>query len=89
MEQVIPFGDVLEAVDKLSLEDQEMLLDVLQRRIIECHREELVKDIEQAQQEFQAGQCRPVGPEELKHEIVSSGGNYCGPVPLSERQNAW
>jgi hypothetical protein len=36
----MPFGEVLEAVGKLSLEEQETLLDVLHRRIIEHRREE-------------------------------------------------
>jgi hypothetical protein len=71
MEKMIAFGEVLEAVDKLPLGDQEALLEVLHRRIIERRREELAKDIDQAQQEFQAGQCRPITPSELMHEIVS------------------
>jgi len=40
MENRMPFGEVLEAVGKLSLEEQETLLDVLHRRIIEHRREE-------------------------------------------------
>ena len=71
MEKMMPFGDVLEAADKLPLEDQEELLEVLHRRIIERRREELAKDIEQAQREFQAGQCRPSTAAELMNEIVS------------------
>ena len=50
MGKVMPFGAVLEAVGKLSLEEQETLLNVLQRRIIEYRREELPTDIWQAQQ---------------------------------------
>ena len=71
MTSVMPFGDVLEAVDKLSLEEQETLIEVLHRRIIERRREELAQDIQQAQQEFQAGQCRPGTPTELMDEILS------------------
>jgi hypothetical protein len=65
------FGDVLESIDKLSLEEQETLIEILHRRIIERRREELARDIQQAQQEFQAGQCRPVTPTELMDEILS------------------
>jgi hypothetical protein len=71
MENVMPFGEVLEAVDKLSLEEQEALVGVLHRRLIERRREELAKDVQQAQQEFEAGQCRPVMPADLMKEIVS------------------
>lgn len=71
MPSAIPFGEVLEAIDKLPLEEQEMLIDVLRRRIIERRREELAKDIQEAQQEFQAGQCRPIIPTDLLKEISS------------------
>jgi hypothetical protein len=71
MESVMPFGEVLEAVDKLSLEEQEALVGVLYRRLIERRREVLAKDVQHAQQEFEAGQCRPVTAAELMKEIVS------------------
>ena len=71
MAKALLFGEVLEAIDTLSLEDQETLEEILRRRIIERRRAELVQDVQEAQQEFQAGQCRPVTPEELMQEIVS------------------
>jgi hypothetical protein len=71
MENTMPFGEVLEAVDKLSLEEQETLIEVLHRRLIERRREEIARDIQQAQEEFQAGRSRSVTPEELMKEILS------------------
>ena len=65
------FGEVLEGIETLSLEDQEILREILHRRIVERRREELAQDVQQARQEFQAGQCRPVTPEELLDEIES------------------
>ena len=65
------FEEVLEAIETLSLEDQEILREILHRRIVERRREELVQDVQRARQEFQAGQCRPVTPEELLNEIES------------------
>jgi hypothetical protein len=59
------FGEVLEVIDTFSLEDQETLKEILQRRIIERRRDALVQDVQQAQQEFQAGHCHPTTPEEL------------------------
>ena len=70
MPKALPFGEVLEGIEALSLEDQEILRDILHRRIIERRREELVHDVQQARQEFQAGDCRPVTPEELMNEIM-------------------
>jgi predicted CopG family antitoxin len=71
MENIMPFGEVLEAVDKFSLEDQETLIEVLQRRLIERRREEIAKEIREARREFQSGQCRAVTPDELMAEILS------------------
>ena len=71
MDKVLPFGEVLDAAHSLSLEEQEALLEVLHRRVVEHRREELAKDIQQAHQEFQAGQCRPVTAADLMNEIAS------------------
>lgn len=48
MESVLPFGEVLEAADKLSLEEQETLIEIIHRRVIERRREELAKEIQDA-----------------------------------------
>ena len=64
------FGDVLEVADRLSLKEQEMLIDILHRRIIERRREELAEETQDAQQEFQVGHCRPVTPAELMKMIL-------------------
>ncbi len=71
MARVLLFGEVLETIDTFSLEDQETLKEILQHRITERRRGELVQDIQQAQQEFEAGHCRSTTPEELMQEIVS------------------
>ncbi len=70
MERVLAFGEVLEVVDTMSLEEQETLIEVVHRRIIERRREELVKEVQDAQKEFQAGHCHPMTPDELMAEIL-------------------
>jgi hypothetical protein len=70
MENKLAFGEILEAADRLSVEEQEALVDVLHRRIIELRREDLLEDIRQARHEFEGGQCQPRTPEELIREIV-------------------
>lgn len=63
------FGEILEAADKLSLDDQEALKDVLNRRLIEHRREELVKDIKEGEKEFKEGSCKPATPSEIMKDI--------------------
>lgn len=65
------FGDVLETVDSLPLEEQEELIEILRRRVIERRREELAKEIQEARKEFRAGRARPATPDELMSEILS------------------
>jgi len=71
MPDTAPFAEVLEAAGKLTLPEQEALLDILRRRLIELRRAELVKDVQDAGREFEAGGCRPVDPGELTKEVLS------------------
>jgi hypothetical protein len=70
MQTMISFGEVLEAVDKLSLEEQVSLIDILQRRIIERRRAELAEDIQEARKDFEEGRSKPATPSELMDEIL-------------------
>ena len=65
------FGQVLEWADSLSLEEQESLVDVLQRRLREQHRAELVKAVKEARKEFKAGRCRPASPDDIIKKILA------------------
>ena len=67
----MPFGDVLEAIDKLSLEEQETLMDIVQRRIAERSRKLLAAEIRDARQEFAENRSRRATADELMKEILS------------------
>ena len=71
MTHVMLFGEVLEAADQLSLGEKEALIDVLNRRIIEARRDELARDIEEANREFQEGKALPITPDDLMKEITA------------------
>ncbi len=70
MTQALPFGDVLEAAEQLSAEDQEALIAILHRRLAQAGRQRLAAEIQEARQEFAAGLCRSATPEELMREIL-------------------
>jgi hypothetical protein len=70
MAQVLPFGEVLEAADQLSPDEQEELIAILHRRLAQIARQRLAADIQEARQEFAEGRCSPVTPDELVREIV-------------------
>ena len=71
MGNTVVLNEVLESADKLSLDEQETLTEILHRRLIEYRRAELAKEIQNAQQEYRQGRCRPATPSELMKEILS------------------
>jgi hypothetical protein len=64
------FADLLEAADRLSLEDQESIVEILHRRIVERRCEALAKEVHEGEAEFQAGAARPRSVQELMNEIL-------------------
>ena len=71
MAKTLSLQEVLETVEQLSLGDQEALMDIVRRRIIEQRRAELARDIREAQKEFKAGNVRRATPDQLRREILS------------------
>ncbi len=64
------FGDVLESVETLSLNEQEELAAILQRRLRERHRADLVRTVKTARKEFRTGRCQPALPDEIIDKIT-------------------
>lgn len=65
------FAEILEAAEQLPLQEQENLIDILQKRLRERRTANLLKDVQEAQKEFAEGKCQPVTPEKLMEEILS------------------
>jgi hypothetical protein len=65
------FHAVVEAADRLTPEEQETLIEVLNRRLAARQRAALAADIEDAQREFERGALRPATPREIIEEILS------------------
>ncbi len=69
MPLTISFGEVLDATDKLSLDEQHTLIEILQRRVRERRRAIIAKNIQAARKEFQQGDCQPATPREIISRI--------------------
>lgn len=65
------FGEVLDAADKLTLEEQEALIEVLSRRATDRRRDQLGRDIRNARKEFKEGRTKVSAPEDILSEILS------------------
>lgn len=56
--QTSQFQQALEAVEVLSLEDQAMLLDILQNRLRQQRRNELIKEVAEVRQKYAEGNVK-------------------------------
>jgi len=61
----------VDAADRLTLEEQETLVALLNRRLADRRRAELAADIREAQREFERGALRPITPDQIMKEILS------------------
>jgi hypothetical protein len=64
------FGAILDAAERLSLEDQEELADLLGKHIREGKRSEIAADVRNSLRDFRAGKCLPKTAAELAAEIL-------------------
>ncbi len=71
MNQAMSFGEVLEAVDSLTLEEQETLVHIIRRRMAEKGRQRVIQDVRETEAEFSQGLCVPTTADELMKEILS------------------
>ena len=65
MKPRLSFHEVVEAIERLSIDEQETLSKVLCRRLAERRRLRLVAEVRQADEELKAGKCRPATVDEI------------------------
>jgi hypothetical protein len=70
MPQAIPFGEILDAADQLSPDEQRELAAILNRRLAQAARHRVAAEIQEARQEFAEGRCVAATPEEILREIM-------------------
>lgn len=63
------FSEVIEAIDRLSHDEQEALLDIVRRRMSEARRSLLIRAVREARRDYSAGEFRVVTPSELARDI--------------------
>jgi hypothetical protein len=65
------FQDALNAVELLSVDDQAALLDVLHNRLKLRHREQVVQEIREVQQEYREGKFKSGSVDDFLAELDS------------------
>ncbi len=71
MNNAVNFNSLLENVEKMPLEDQEIFIEIIRKRIVTHRRRALAKDIASAEKEYLSGKLKPETPEEIMHAILS------------------
>ena len=65
------FSDVLETIEKFTVDEKETLVDILQHRLAEYRREQILKDIKSSEEEFEKGLCKPMSVDDFMKEVLS------------------
>jgi hypothetical protein len=64
------FSDVVDATERLSLDERQALLEVLRLRTTEERRAQLKKEIAEARREHVVGKCSPASPRQIMRDIL-------------------
>ena len=63
------YAATLEALSALPLDEQESLIEVMQRRLAEGRRAELIATVKQARKEFAAGKGKPASVAAIMRQV--------------------
>ena len=63
------YAATLEALEALPLEEQESVLKIMQRRLAERRRTELIATVKQARKELAAGQGKPASVASIMRQV--------------------
>ncbi len=63
------FSEVVDAMDKLSVDEQAAIVQILCRRIAEQNRSDLVRDVAEARAEFTGGNPQAASVSDIMNEV--------------------
>ena len=73
MEQTVstPFQQALDVIEQLPVEDQENLIEIVQRRLVEQRREEIACSAMDTLQAFREGRAKYGAIDDLRRDLLS------------------
>lgn len=69
MKTYLTFQEALETVESLTIDEQTMLIEIIQNRLREQQRQELLKNVTQSEKEYTQGNFRRESVDELMNEV--------------------
>ncbi len=67
--QSLSFQDLIDAIESLPLDDQSTLVEIINKRIIERWREELVAEVKEAREAFSRGEVKRGTVKDLRKNL--------------------
>ena len=64
------FSDIVDATDRLSTDEKQVLVELLRRRIADENRKRLVQDVKEGREEYARGECREGTADEIIDEAL-------------------
>ncbi len=71
MAETMSFNDLLEAINRLSVDEQGMIVEIVRNRVIEQRREEIAHNAGIARRQYVEGKARRGTLEELGRDLLS------------------
>jgi hypothetical protein len=63
------FSEIVDAMDKLSIDEQKAIVQILRRRIAEQNRSDLVRDVAEARAEFTNANSQAASACDIMNEV--------------------
>lgn len=64
------YSDALEAADGLDRAGKEEQVEILERRMAEERRKELLREVAESGKQLKKGRCRPMTPEQIMRAVM-------------------
>jgi hypothetical protein len=71
MINALTINDILETIQHLPFEDQKMVADIIQKRLIEQRRKEMAENAKSAFEQYKRGELPSGTLEDLEKELLS------------------
>ncbi|HEY9173020.1 MAG TPA: hypothetical protein VI136_12100 [Verrucomicrobiae bacterium] len=65
------YGQVLDSIETLPADQQESLVELLQKRLAERRRLAVADAVREARKEFKSGKCRPATPADIMRKVLA------------------
>ena len=65
------FAEVLETIETFTVDEKETLVDILQHRLQENKRQQIVSSVKESRREFEKGELKSSSVNDIMKEILS------------------